>query len=174
MIFLKSVDSTQKKLKTLKQPENGMIVIADNQTAGIGTHERMWYTGYGRNIAMSFILMPDCPIKKMQNFTVCIAETMAKVLKKITKLDIQIKMPNDLFLSGKKIGGILTESSCKGEIVKKIYVGIGLNVNQEEFPGNLDEIATSLKKETGTENKREDIVVAFLNAFEKEYLKLIY
>lgn len=121
---------------------------------------------------MSFVLVPECNIQKLQNITVILAKCLAGVLKKVCDIEPEIKEPNDLFYNGKKVGGILTETVCKGEIVKKIYVGIGLNVNQEKFPGNLSEIATSLKIETGRELEKEKIIVQFLNKFEREYKNL--
>ena len=73
----------------------------------------------------------------------------------------------------KKMGGILTESIIEGNIAKKIFIGIGFNVNQEEFPGNLGDIATSLKKEFQADFSREDILSRFLEIFEDAYLDLI-
>ena len=172
-MFFPSIDSTQKKVKSLKQPMNGTIVMADNQVSAVGTHERKWYTGNGKNIAMSFVLRPDCNIQKMENMTIRIAECLVQVLKKITHIEFEIKEPNDIFYQGKKVAGILTETVCKGEVVRKIYIGIGVNVNQEEFPGNLSEIATSVKKVCGKEMLREEIIVEFLNQFERSYQKWI-
>lgn len=168
-IFFQSIDSTQIKIKSMRQPIDGTIVIADNQVAAIGTHERKWYTGNRKNIAMSFVLLPNCNIQNMGQITIEIAKCVVDALKELYNIRLEIKEPNDLYYKGKKIGGILTETVCKGEIVKKIYIGIGMNVNQERFPGNLANIATSLKKEFGMEFEREKIIVAFLNKFEKEY-----
>ena len=172
VLYFQSIDSTQKKVKSLKQPENGTIVIAENQVAGYGTHDRKWYTGSGKNIAMSFVLTPNCSIKKIENITLMIADVMVNVLRKMHQIELVIKVPNDLYYEGKKVGGILTQTICKGEIIRKIFVGIGLNVNQEKFPGNLSNIATSLKNEFHEEFDREEIMVEFLNEFEREYKKL--
>lgn len=173
VMFFPSIDSTQVKVKSLKQPLDGTIVIADNQVAAIGTHDRKWYTGNGKNIAMSFVMFPACPIKNIENITICIAKCMMETIEKICQIKLKIKKPNDLFYGNKKVGGVLTEAVCKGEVVKKIYVGIGMNINQENFPGNLCEIATSLKIKSGKEFDREKIIVEFLNKFEKEYRKMI-
>ena len=102
-----------------------------------------------------------------------IAETMLEAIHILYNINLQIKIPNDIVYNGKKMGGILTESVSHGEIVKKIFVGIGFNVNQEEFPGNLSEIATSMKKEFGEEYDREKILRKFLELFEEKYLKLL-
>lgn len=173
LLFFKSLDSTQTKLKAMRQPLDGTLVIADNQVAGVGTHDRKWYTGNGKNIAMSFVLLPNCPIKNLENITICIAKCMVGAIKKLYGIELEIKRPNDLYYNNKKVGGILTETVCKGEYVKKIYIGIGANVNQEKFPGNLSEIATSLKKEFRREFDREEMIVVFLNQFEEEYRKMI-
>lgn len=172
-LFFQSIDSTQTKIKSLKQPLDGSLVIADNQVAGVGTHERKWYTGNGQNIAMSFVLFPDCPIQKVERITISIAECMVEVLKKLCGVELEIKEPNDLFFRDKKVGGILTQTICKGENINKMYIGIGLNVNQEKFPGNLADIATSLKIEKKKEFSKEQIIVEFLNKFENKYRKMI-
>lgn len=173
MMFFKSVDSTQKYIKSLKQPLDGTIVISDSQVAAIGTHDRKWYTGNGKNIAMSFVLIPNCNIKNIENITICIAECLVETLKNLYKINLDIKEPNDIYYNNKKVGGILTETSCTSEIVTKIYIGIGVNVNQSKFPGSLSEIATSLKKEFSQEFDRESIIVEFLNEFEKCYKIMI-
>lgn len=172
-LFFNSIDSTQKKIKSLRQPVNGTVVLADNQVAAVGTHDRKWFTGNGENIAMSFVLLPDCNIKSIENITICIAECMVAVVKKMYSIELAIKKPNDIYYQNKKVAGILTETVCKGELVKKIYIGIGMNINQKVFPGNLSEIATSLKNEFGKEFDREKIIVEFLNEFEKVYQKMI-
>ena len=122
---------------------------------------------------MTFILYPDCNIKKISNFTRLIAEVMIKAIKNLYGYELEIKAPNDIIYKNKKIAGILTESNSEGEIVKRICVGIGLNINQTEFPGNLEKIASSLKKEFNIEFSKEDIITEFFNIFEKEYLKLL-
>ena len=173
LLFFKTIDSTQIKLKSIKPIINGTTVIAENQTAGQGTHDRKWYTGIGKNIAFSFVLTPDCNISNLKNITIIIAEVLVMVIKKIYNVQLDIKEPNDIYYKDKKVAGILTETVCKGEKVKTIYVGIGMNVNQEIFPGNLNEIATSLKKEFKQEFDRERIIAEFLNCFEKEYKRIV-
>lgn len=173
VMFFPSIDSTQKKIKSLKQPTNGTVVIANHQMDGVGTHDRKWYTGNGENIAMSFVLLPDCQIDKIKNITISIAECFINVLKREHKIELEIKEPNDIYYHNKKVAGILTQTVCKGELVKKIYIGIGMNVNQNKFPGNLSKTATSLKKEFKKEFSREKIMVAFLNEFENAYKKML-
>ena len=172
-LFFKTIDSTQIKIKSIKQPINGTLIIADQQVGAIGTHDRKWYTGNGKNIAMSFVLIPNCNINKFEKITINIAKCMVNSIKKLYGIELAIKKPNDLFYYNKKVGGILTETLCNGENVNRIYIGIGVNINQENFPGNLADIATSLKREFGKEFSREDIITEFLNEFEVKYKKMI-
>lgn len=170
------LDSTQNEIKRLDKKQitkNGTLVYAEVQTAAIGTHERKWYTSKGNNLAFTFVLYPNCNIQKMENITIILAESLVQTIKELYGYELQIKEPNDIVFLGKKLGGILTESITEGEMIKKIFVGIGFNVNQDKFPGNLDKIATSLKKMFDGVFVREDILIRFLEIFEKRYLELL-
>ena len=173
IIYHKSIDSTQLEAKRIKNiVENGTIIITSNQTSGIGTRDRIWYMGKDENIAFTLILKPNCNISKINNLTTILAECMVKTVKKLYNINLQIKQPNDLMLNNKKIAGILTQASTKREIVADILVGIGMNINQNEFPEELKNIATSLKNEFNFKFNRIDIIVEFLSVFEDEYLKI--
>lgn len=176
MLHFEVIDSTQKYIKEnlIKNMPNGTIVIADTQSSGIGTQGRKWFTGdNNENIAMSFVLYPETDIKKISNLTKLIAECIINTVKKLYGYELKIKVPNDIICNEKKIAGILTESSSIGEKVKKIIIGIGFNVNQMEFPEDLKDLATSLKKEFSKNFSKEEIIVEFLNEFELVYLKLL-
>ncbi len=174
IIYLKNIDSTQTYAKSLKteQLPNGTVIIAESQTDGIGTHERKWYTGRNKNIAMTFVLYPTCCLSTFSDITITIAQCMIKAIEKQYGCRLAIKKPNDIVYQNKKIAGILTETLVEGEMVKRLLVGIGLNANQMFFPSDLKHIASSLKKEFGKEVNREEIIAEFLNLFEKEYLKI--
>ena len=174
--YFEVLDSTQsyiKKLDSEKKTSNGTLVYAEVQTAGIGTHERKWYTSKGNNLAFTFVLYPNCNIKKLENITIILAECLVQTVKELYGYELKIKSPNDIVYLERKIGGILTESITEGEIIKKLFIGIGFNVNQDKFPGNLEKIASSLKKMFEGVFVREDILVRFLEIFEKKYLELL-
>lgn len=173
IIYLKEIDSTQKYIRQMNEIKDSTVVITDKQTNGIGTHDRKWFAGEKENIIMSFALLPKCNILKFSNLTYIISECMIDAINNIYNIKLNIKIPNDIVYNNKKIGGILTESILEGEIVKKIYIGIGINLNEEFFPEELKDIATSLKIEFGKEYEREKILVEFFNIFEKRYLELI-
>lgn len=170
IIYKNEVESTQSLAKDLVKNDyiyNGTVIITDNQTKGKGTHGRVWNTSKGKNITMTIILKPNCDINLLDKLTIQIAEAIKIAIKELYGYDLIIKYPNDLLLNGKKICGILTQSSTTKNIVNYILIGIGFNVNEERFPENLKEIATSLKKEYLNEFNREDIIIKILKEIEK-------
>ena len=139
-IHYEKIDSTQKEV--WRKIENGIIVSADIQTDGVGTHGRTWYTTQKGNVAFSIGFEPNLPIKQLENITIEIAEIILAVFDKLYKIKLQIKHPNDIMINNQKVGGILTETKLQGEIVKQLVIGIGINTNNEE-------ISTSIKNEFG-------------------------
>ena len=93
---------------------------------------------------------------------------MKEIFKVIYDVDLTIKEPNDLILNRKKIGGILTETKVCGNIVKYIVLGIGINTNQLVFDENIENIASSIKKETKIIIDNNKIIKEFLNRFAEE------
>ena len=171
--YFYEIDSTQVEAKrNVEKYKNGTVIIADMQTAGRGTHGRVWHTKTD-NIAMTIILKPEINIKRLEGFTVAIAEKIQQAIKEIYGIELEIKLPNDLLLNGKKICGILTEVVTIKEIVKEIFIGIGFNVNEKEFSSDISDIATSLYKETKQVYCREDIICKVLENIELELEKRI-
>ena len=174
--YFETITSTQEYVKEQEKVSGlseGEIIFAERQISGIGTHQRKWFTGKENNLAFSFVLYPNCNISKLDKLTRIIAESLVQAVKELYLITLDIKEPNDLMYRGKKMGGILTESITEGEKTKKIFIGIGFNVNQEQFPGNLGSIATSLKSEFKADFSRKDIITKFLEIFEEHYLDLI-
>ena len=175
LIILEEVDSTQKYIKEKAKhgAEDGLVVIANNQTAGIGTNGRIWYTKKNENLTFSMLLKPNCNVKNIENLSIEVAKIIVYVIDKMYGYKLDIKYPNDVILNGKKLGGILTETIVNNEIVKQIVIGIGLDINQEEFGEEIKDIATSLKKEFGKDFDKFEILNEFLKEFENRYLKMI-
>lgn len=168
------LNSTQDEIKKKEDIANGSVIIAEIQSNGKGTHGRKWFTDEkNKNIAMTFVLYPNCEIKRIENITVIIAKCIVDSIYKLYNIKLDIKSPNDIVVNNKKIGGILTETKIVGQKVRAIYVGIGLNVLQEKFNAQLQDIASSIKNEFGIECVREDIISMFFNIFEKYYIKII-
>jgi BirA family biotin operon repressor/biotin-[acetyl-CoA-carboxylase] ligase len=92
----------------------------------------------------------------------------------VTGLVADIRWPNDLLLGGRKCGGVLVETSVAASqsnaqaTLRYVVIGVGVNVNHESFPADLEEIATSLRRESGRAWAREELLVEFLRALERE------
>ena len=168
VIYFNEIDSTQTEAKrNVEKYSNGTVIIADMQTAGRGTHGRVWHTKTD-NIAMTIILKPEINIDKLEGFTVAIAENIRQSIKELYGIELEIKLPNDLLLNKKKICGILTEVVTIKEIVKEIFIGVGFNVNESDFSSDISNIATSLYKATKQVYCREDIICKILENIEQE------
>lgn len=150
--------------------ENGLLVVADGQTLGKGRRGRMWESPKGTNLYFSMLLKPDFSPDKASMVTLVAAYSVAKVIRENTGLDAKIKWPNDIVVNKKKVCGILTEMSMERDYIHHIVVGIGINVNEEEFPTEIADMATSLKKEYGSVISRANLLSDILLQFEKDYL----
>ncbi len=175
IIYYKEIGSTQDKAKELinTKIDNGTVILADSQTKGRGTKENIWYTGIGKNIAMTLIIFPKCNIQMLDGLTKLIAECIVNTISELYSYELTIKYPNDIFLNGKKIAGILTETSTSKSKVNHILIGVGFNVNEDNFNVDTVNIATSLKKEYNREFSREEIIKRFLEIFEDNIKSII-
>lgn len=168
--FYHKIDSTQLEIwRRIEENkiENKTVVIADIQTNGKGTHGRKWHTDEVNNIAFSFFRQINCEIDKLDGLTTEMAQIILDIFKELYQVNLQIKLPNDIFYNDKKVGGILSETKVSGNIVKYIVVGIGINTCQTKFDTEIKDIATSIKNEFGIDVDRMKIIEEFCNRFEK-------
>lgn len=168
----KEIDSTQKEVWRRIEGgniRNGNLIITEKQTSGIGTHGRIWDTDKS-NITFSLSLFPNCNIEKLENFTYEIAKILTEIFKDFYNVKLEIKLPNDLMINSKKVGGILSESKLHGSIVKCLVIGIGINTNRNKFPKKLEQIATSIKNEFNIEIDNMQVITEFCNRLE-DYLE---
>lgn len=163
-VHYEKIDSTQKEV--WRRLEDGIIISADIQTDGIGTHGRKWYTSQKGNVAFSIGLALNVPVNKLDNLTLEIAETILKVFDNLYQIKLGIKIPNDIMIDGQKVGGILTETKLQGEMVKYLVIGVGINTNQEE-------ISTSIKKEFNMPIDNSKVIEEFCKLFEANMAKRI-
>ncbi len=176
-LFFEEIDSTNAYAKKIaSQKPSGTIVLAENQTKGKGRLGREWSSSYGSGIWMSMILKPDIVPTDAVLLTQVTAAAVVKGLNEVLNCDAKIKWPNDILLEKKKVCGILTELSGEIESVNYIVVGIGINVNQnpEDFPQEIEDKATSLKKFTGVDVSRKAIIKAilkYMNYYYSQFLK---
>ncbi|MCC7459728.1 MAG: biotin--[acetyl-CoA-carboxylase] ligase [Proteobacteria bacterium] len=140
---LPTTDSTQTYLKNLMQANEapiGTLVLTDHQPAGKGTQGRTWFSLPKPQLMFSLLIQPNLPIKNFPVINVLSGILMAKSLEEF-EVNAQVKWPNDIFIQGKKAGGILSEL-----IDEKIVLGIGINTDgqEEDFPKELRSIATTV------------------------------
>ena len=175
IIYYKQIDSTNTELARLamKGAEHGTVVVAESQSAGKGRRGRQWESPAGENIYMSILLRPDCAPDLAPMLTLVMAYSVGEALKALGFLEVQIKWPNDLVLSSKKICGILTEMQLKDSEIDYVVVGVGINVNTSRFPEELQDTATSLYLESGTILDREKLVESIAKYFDKSYRKFL-
>lgn len=170
IIYQQTMDSTNTQAKRLGEEGalNGTVVVTERQTAGKGRRGKTWISPPG-NIYFTFLLRPEVVVDRASIITLVSALALAKAIDAVTDLDTQIKWPNDVIANGKKLCGILTESSTDLEYINYVVVGIGVNCNQTEFPEEIQDIASSIRNETGAEVDRAEILGTFLDYFEKYY-----
>ncbi len=152
----------------------GSVFLAEEQLTGRGRGENTWHSARSAGIYCSVILRPALPPSEALIFSLAAGLAVRGAVAEIApQLLADLKWPNDLLLGGKKFCGILTEMNAEATRVRHLVVGIGINVNQVKFPGELREIATSLRIETGTEWSRVELCAALLKSLDREYRSLI-
>ncbi|MBK7358146.1 MAG: biotin--[acetyl-CoA-carboxylase] ligase [Saprospiraceae bacterium] len=160
-IYEYQIDSTNRLASDLlskTNPEHGFLVITDYQTDGKGQYGRFWQSTAGQNILASFIIYPH-HVELEQIFRLHLASSLAIVdsLEPYSLPRLRIKWPNDIYSGNRKIAGILIQNNIKAGKIQGSVVGIGINVNQTEFPESLN--ASSIQLETGKFVSRESLVI---------------
>lgn len=148
---------------------DGFLVVAEHQTGGKGRRGRVWESPKGTTISMSLILKPLIMPDRAPMITLVMALAVADVMQKQTDLDVKIKWPNDVLINKKKVCGILTEMSCDNNKVNHVVVGVGINVNVNQFPEEIASTATSMLIEKGNRFGRADIIISIMDHFEYYY-----
>jgi BirA family biotin operon repressor/biotin-[acetyl-CoA-carboxylase] ligase len=154
------------------EPE-GAVILAEEQTAGRGRAGRSWHSERAAGIYVTLLLRPKISPMQAPLLTMMAGLSAYAAIQAQTGLQLDLKWPNDLILNGKKLGGILTEMHADTSLVRFVIVGIGINVNQEKFPGELNGIATSLHAETGKNQSRLELLARLLREFESDYNRFL-
>lgn len=171
IFYLDSVTSTNEYAKEkANNTDNGTIVVSEIQTKGKGRLGRNFISPKG-GIWTSVILKPSIDPIEASKLTQVAACALIKSLSKI-QIKALIKWPNDIYVNGKKICGILTEMSSDMDRINYLIIGIGININltSKDFPKELLSTSTSLKIEENRDFNRCEILASFYNEFEKLYI----
>jgi len=177
IIFKEVTGSTNSDAKILAESGalEGTLVIAENQLHGKGSKGRSWFSHHGTGIYNSLILRPDISLRSAQCITILTAVAAAEAIIQSTGIEPTISWPNDLFLQGKKVAGVLTELSANMDRINYVVVGLGVNVNTPKgvFSRDLKEVATSLSEFAHKEFSRIDILTCYLKYLQKYYQLLL-
>jgi BirA family biotin operon repressor/biotin-[acetyl-CoA-carboxylase] ligase len=177
MIRLKVVDSTNLYFLdwlTREKPEEGTLVIADFQTTGRGVDGSKWESEHAMNLTFSFVLYPYFLALEAQFYlNKIISLGLCDMVREILPGhdDIRIKWPNDIYIGDRKVAGTLIQNGVKGTLFEYAVVGIGLNVNQQEFQDDITN-PVSLKVAAGKEFNLEDVLKSTLTRIEQRYESL--
>jgi len=178
LVYAPRLTSTQTlaaQLATRAWPE-GTIVLAEEQTAGRGRQGRAWFAPWGQALLLSAILRPDLAPARASQITMLAALAAAEAIEAVCDLPISLKWPNDLYLRGRKLGGILTETrlAADGTRIEVVIVGIGVNVAVDfAAQPELQETATSLHREAGHPPTRADLLLELLPRLETRYREAV-
>jgi len=140
----------------------GWLIVAQRQLYGKGRMGRKWISSRGKGLTFSLIMKFE---ENGEELTILIALSILEALEKLGVGGILIKWPNDLFLGGKKLCGILAEASGG-----RMVLGVGLNVNEERVTYEIAGTATSLRIETGRSFDRGEVLAALIDRFEENLL----
>jgi BirA family biotin operon repressor/biotin-[acetyl-CoA-carboxylase] ligase len=162
--YVESTPSTQRLLAP--DAAEGTVAVADEQTEGRGRLGRRWEVAAGTSVLCSVQLRPAVDASRFPQLTVLGAEACADAIRAVTGLEPTLKHPNDVMIAGRKVAGVLGESSDD-----RVVLGAGINVNvpEDELPVDVRLPATSLLAETGEQVDRIELLVEFLAALERRY-----
>lgn len=150
---------------------HGSVYLAEEQTAGRGRGANAWQSPRSTGIYCSVVLRPALPPSEVLVLSLAAGLAVHAAIQQVdSRIEPDLKWPNDLLIDGNKICGILTEMNAEATRVRYIVVGIGINVNQSSFPKDLP--ATSLRLVTGSEWSRVELASALLKSLDREYRRL--
>lgn len=175
-VYAEEIDSTNSFLmdKNSGYNQNGTVVLAEKQSSGRGRLDRTWYSQKDQNLTFSILLKGNKKLNKkinLINFAATLSIAMS--IENLYQLRTELKWPNDVLISGKKISGILLESTSSGSKIERIVIGIGININQTIFQGKFNIEPTSIRNEINDMVERERFLAEVLNNFEWLLTKVV-
>jgi BirA family biotin operon repressor/biotin-[acetyl-CoA-carboxylase] ligase len=151
------------------EPE-GSVVIADAQSAGRGRHGRIWASPPGAGLYMSTLMRPATHAVGL--LTIAAGVALADGIQAATGLQPQLKWPNDVYIGGRKLAGILAEAGTSKSGVQHVVLGCGVNLMPAAYPPDVAARATSIESELGRPVDRGLLLVECLVALDSRYRDL--
>jgi BirA family biotin operon repressor/biotin-[acetyl-CoA-carboxylase] ligase len=172
ILVLDETTSTNDFVFGITTPETaeGLVVFAERQTAGRGQHGKQWESAAGKGLWFSILLRPKISPTESPRLTSWAADTVAETIRDQLSLGASVKPPNDVYISGQKVAGVLLELRAVPEGHLGI-LGIGINVNHapDDFPDELRARAGSLAMALGRPVERHAFAIAMLRALDRSY-----
>lgn len=170
IIYFVELESTNLYAKNhFKELEEDTIILTSFQTKGSGRFGRIWNTSKDENLSFTLIKNSNLRIDEIHfmNFysSYVLFLTVKHFIKDNQNSDLNLKWPNDILLNKKKIAGLLLEVKDLNKFTKRFIIGIGLNVNQTQFPDEIKNKATSMLNECNTDFNLELILIKFTELF---------
>lgn len=167
-IYMEEVDSTNTfLLESAKFNQNGTVVLAEEQLKGKGRLDRTWLSNADQNLTFSILLTEKIKPNRLNIINLGTSLIVAQSIENLYQLKVNLKWPNDVLAADKKIAGILLETTSMGNKIEKVVIGIGINVNQPNFPGKYLIPPTSIRREFKEAVNRERLLSEILNNFEE-------
>ena len=152
---------------------SGSVFLAEEQSAGRGRGGHSWHSERSTGIYCSVLLRPELPPNDVLPLSLAAGLAVQEAVERVTGVRVDLRWPNDLLVNGKKFCGMLVEMNSEATRVRYVVLGIGLNVNQDRFPSDLAEVATSLCLETGRDWSRVELTAALLKSLDHELRMLL-
>jgi BirA family biotin operon repressor/biotin-[acetyl-CoA-carboxylase] ligase len=153
----------------------GTVYLADEQTVGRGRGGHAWHSSPGDGLYVSVLAKPSLHLREALWISLATALAAQSAIKTTTGLNIDLRWPNDLLYANKKLGGILVEAAVEpgaDAALRYAVIGIGININHEDFPPDLATLATSLRLSTGHGHSRTALLIALLRALDFELTQI--
>ncbi len=149
----------------------GLVVFSEHQTAGRGQRGNRWESAAEKGLWFSILLRPELHLSNSGRLTIWAIEAIADVIRTEWNLEPAIKLPNDVQLFGRKVGGVLVEMRAQDKAAHVAVVGIGININQsrEDFPVKLQDQAISIAMAAGRQVDRQKFAKALLRNLDLTY-----
>jgi BirA family biotin operon repressor/biotin-[acetyl-CoA-carboxylase] ligase len=163
-LFFDVTASTQRLLGD--EHAEGAVAVTEEQTEGRGRLGRRWLSPPGVNLLFSILLEPPVETPRLPELSLVAGEACAGAIAAVAGVTPEIKLPNDVLISGRKVAGILAEAR-EGRVV--LGIGVNVNVPEDKLPVDVDRPATSLLAETGREIDRAELLVELLDRLEHAY-----
>jgi BirA family transcriptional regulator, biotin operon repressor / biotin---[acetyl-CoA-carboxylase] ligase len=152
-------------------PNEGLVVFAEHQTAGRGQRGNRWESAAGKGLWFSILLRPKIDLSNSPRLTAWAVEAISGAIQNEFSLKPTIKLPNDVQIDGRKVAGVLIEMRAQKKAAHLAVAGIGVNVNQsrEDFPRELQSRAISLAMALGRQVDRQSLAIALLRNLDRTY-----